>query len=205
MSDPLNPTAGPVYDPATRHNYITTVSGVNIGPPGVFTAEHVRLPDITRALAMQTRYYGHLDRFYSIAEHSVLVSQIAEEFGDEEAIIPGLFHDAHEAYMGDIASPQKDMIGGVRAFERAMEAPVREALGLANVPKAAWVRVREYDILILHRELVRLRNVIPDWWNYEMEGRVPPGVQPVGLEWRQAETFFIRRMHELRFKMARTA
>lgn len=205
MSDPNNPTAGPVYDPATRHNYITTVSGVNIGPPGVFTAAHVRLPDITRALAMQVRYYGHLDRFYSIAEHSVLVSMMAEEFGDDEAIIPGLFHDAHEAYMGDIASPQKDMIGGVRAFERGMEAPVREALGLAGVPKAVWVRVREYDIQILHRELVALRKVIPDWFNRDIEGMVPRGVQPVGLEWRRAESFFVRRMHEVRFKMPRTA
>lgn len=201
MSDELNPTSGPVYDPAGRQNYITTHGNVNIGPPGVFRAEHVMLSDIVRALSMQVRYYGHLDRFYSIAEHSVLVSWFAELRGDTEAIVPGLFHDAHEAYTGDVASPQKDMVAGFRAFERAMEAPVREALGLAQVPMEVWKRVREYDILILHRELPTLRTRVPDWYDPKMEALVPSGVQPVGLDWHRAEAFFWSRMHAVGFRM----
>ena len=39
---------GLVYDPVTRHPYITTLGGQNIGPPGVFEPRQVQLKDITR-------------------------------------------------------------------------------------------------------------------------------------------------------------
>lgn len=185
-----------VEHPAVKHRYITTISGVNVGPPGAFTPSHVRLGDIKVALAKLCRYNGHVDRFYSVAEHSVLVSRIAEIRGDEEAIIPALFHDAHEAYTGDQPSPQKDMIEGAHGFEGAMETIVRDALGLDTDPEI-WRRVKVYDTMILHRELRVLRRVLPDWYDPTMERAVPAAVQPVGFEWQEAEAFFRSRMHDL--------
>lgn len=198
--DPKNPTFrdGPVYDPATVHKYITTSSGKNVPRPDLFRWQDVRITDIIPALAKLCRYNGHVDRFYSVAEHSVLVSLFAELRGDKEAIVPGLYHDAHEAYMGDIASPHKAMIGpSFWQFEIDFERPVREYLGLKDVPTEVWKRVREYDILILHRELRNLREILPDWYDPHQERMVPALIQPMGLEWREAEQLFWDRRREL--------
>jgi len=197
--DRLNPVDGLVYDPATRHSYITSWSNVNIGPPGVFQPKHVRIQDIMQALAQQARYYGHLDEQYSVAEHSVLVSRMAELAGDEEAIIPALFHDAHETYMGDIASPQKDMIHpeAVRDWEDRMEIVVRAGLGLPPQDDDVWRRIRVWDIQILHRELHNLKSVMPDWHDPNIEALVPAEIQPVGFPWREARSMFRARLHDL--------
>lgn len=186
-----------VTHPDTAHGYITTVSGVNIGVPGVdFLPHHVRNRDITRALALTCRFLGHLDTFYSVAEHSLLVCDLALAHGDTEAAIPALMHDAHEAYMGDIASPQKKMIEGAAPFERAMEAVVREALGLPTPEDPVWERVRTFDILMLHREVATLRNQPPDWYSPNMDRLVPPRIQPVGLDWQRAEAMLAQRMDD---------
>ena len=59
----------------------------------------VHIEDIAHALANICRYGGHSNRFYSVAEHSVLV---ASRTG-----IGGLLHDAAEAYIGDMVRPLK--------------------------------------------------------------------------------------------------
>lgn len=182
--------------PATKHRYITTISGVNIGPPGHFKPEHVSLHDITVSLAKMCRYNGHVDRFYSVAEHSVHVARIARAYDDEEAVLPALFHDAHEAYIGDIPSPQKTMVAGMPEFEEQMEQVVREALDLPLPSSLVWERVRLYDTMILHRELRYLRSRLPDWYDAQVEQQVPFSIVPYGLEWRDAEALFRRAMHD---------
>lgn len=194
----MNTDQEPIPHPAAKHRYITTISGENIGPPGIFQPQHVNMLDIKTALAKMCRYNGHVERFYSVAEHSVLVSRIAELLGDEEAIVPSLFHDAHEAYTGDIPSPQKDMIQGAHYFEAAMENVVRRALNLPGKDDDVWLRVRRYDTMILHRELAVLRpNTLPDWYDPNIEALVPVEVQPVGFEWREAESFFRNRVSDV--------
>lgn len=187
-----------VYDPATRSRYITTFTGKNIGPPGIFTYDQVDIRDIRRALSMQCRFYGHLDRFYSVAEHSVLVSEIAERLGDHEAVLPALLHDAHEAYTGDLASPQKSMVPGWEQFEVDMERIVRRGLNIADTPLEVWQRVRQYDLMILHREISTLRKAtLPDWHDPQQEALLPPGILPVGFMPEEAEAMFRRRFNEL--------
>ena len=198
--DPNNPTDGITYDPATRHSYITTLSNRNIGPPGVFTPDQVTMADIITPLALSVRYYGQIQKFYSVAEHSVLVSRMAELDGDEEAMLPGLLHDAHEAYTGDTASPQKDMIGpGMRKFEAEMQTIVRLGLGLPPEDDDVWKRVRVYDIQILHRELSSLKSTMPDWYDPKIEGLVHPDIQVRGFEWREARELFRDRLSDLGF------
>lgn len=190
-----------IPDPALEHVYTTTNSGVNIGVPGHFKPEDVRLPDIMRGLAMTVRFNGQLDRFYSVAEHSVLVAKLAAAMGDGEAIIPALFHDAHEAYTGDIARPVKIMVPGFVEYEHQMQEIVREALGLPDHTHPVWHRVHQYDNALLHREMRVLRLEQPDWYREDVNATVPPSILPVGHPWRLAEGRFRDAMADFGFKM----
>jgi len=68
--------------------------------------DEVNLIDIAHSLAQQPRFNGHSLKFYSIAQHSVLVSKIVHP----SQALPALFHDASEAYTGDIISPSKKFL-----------------------------------------------------------------------------------------------
>jgi len=185
--------------PARKHRYTTTNSGVNIYSPDQFKACEVRMRDIMDGISKICRYNGQVSEFYSVAEHSVLVSRIAELMGDEEAIVPALFHDAHEAYSGDLPTPHKAMVAWLAEFERGYEVVVRQALGLPAPEDPVWERVARYDAMILHRELRTFRDaeLLPTWYDPNMEAQVPPQVQPVGFDWRAARAMFRARMHDL--------
>lgn len=66
--------------------------------------EEIHLEDIAHSLAMQCRFNGHLDCFYSVAQHSVYVSAMAQL---PVARKYGLMHDGGEAYLCDLPRPLK--------------------------------------------------------------------------------------------------
>jgi len=69
-----------------------------------------QLNDIARALANTSRFGGHT-MFYSVAEHSLRVSDWLREQGlDERTQLLGLWHDATEAYIGDHPRPLKHLL-----------------------------------------------------------------------------------------------
>jgi uncharacterized protein len=62
--------------------------------------EQIELIDIAHALARITRFTGHGDQCFKVAQHSVMVHDLAR--------VPwALLHDAAEAYIGDVSSPLK--------------------------------------------------------------------------------------------------
>lgn len=69
--------------------------------------DSITLADIAEGLAKCARYAGQTpDKFYSVAEHSVLVSyHVPEEYA-----LAALMHDCAEAYTGDFASPLKALL-----------------------------------------------------------------------------------------------
>lgn len=90
----------------TREPWIQTYTGNQFSyhPESV---NRVDIIDIARALSHICRFTGHCRRFYSVAQHSVLVSQ-----NTKNAFL-GLMHDAAEAYVGDVNRPLKEMMGRV--------------------------------------------------------------------------------------------
>jgi hypothetical protein len=66
------------------------------------------LADIARGMAYTCRYGGHIKRFYSVAEHAVLVHDLLRDRGaGPDTCRWALFHDAAEAFLGDVVAPLK--------------------------------------------------------------------------------------------------
>lgn len=125
---------------------MTTFSGHSVTP---LAPEKVEIMDIGHALSMLCRYTGHSTSFYSVAEHSVLVSHLVPP----EFALEGLLHDAHEAYIGDIGSPLKSHLREFKGIDVAVQAHVLAALEIQTpLPpevKAADERAAEIEMEVL--------------------------------------------------------
>lgn len=91
----------------------------------------VSLTDIATSLSRLARFNGATRgaQPYSVAQHSILVMQILEQRRHNTAMLrAGLLHDAHEAVLGDIATPVKAALG--RDAVREVEARLQTALAL---------------------------------------------------------------------------
>ena len=106
-------------------DWIQTYTGKQFWPIDPRACE-ITIEDIAHALSLQCRFSGHCREFYSVAQHSCLVSSYCI---DEDAGW-GLLHDAAEAYLVDLPRPIKRFSSlGVeyrKAEERVMAA-VNEA------------------------------------------------------------------------------
>lgn len=101
--------------------YIETRSGIHfhfLDPK----PEEINIADIGFALANQCRFNGHCHRFYSVAEHSVLVASLVPE----EYKLAALLHDASEAYLSDIPSPIKQYLKEYKEMERNVQVTIDE-------------------------------------------------------------------------------
>jgi len=65
--------------------------------------DEINIIDIAHALSMNCRYNGHTKKFYSVAEHCVLMT----DYLPQELKLAGLLHDSAEAYMSDLIHPIK--------------------------------------------------------------------------------------------------
>lgn len=83
-------------------NWMQTYTGKAFYPYDM-REEDFCIEDIAHALAMLCRYGGHCRRFYSVAEHSVIVSRLVSP----GHALAGLMHDATEAYLVDMPRPIK--------------------------------------------------------------------------------------------------
>lgn len=104
-----------------------TADGNIINP---LAPEPVTVEEVAHVLSQFCRYGGHCPSFYSVGQHSILVSLLVPQEGD----MPfwGLMHDAHEAYFGDWPKPVKNAVPGLKIVEDQVEAHVRTALEIAQ-------------------------------------------------------------------------
>jgi len=73
----------------------------------------VDIEDIGHSLANICRFGGHCREFYSVAQHSVMVSALVPD----HLAMHGLMHDAAEAYVGDMVRPLKAQLDQYNELE----------------------------------------------------------------------------------------
>ena len=88
----------------------------------------LHLTDIAHGMSNVCRFSGQPVRFYSVAQHTLLVAALLSvvdpnAFLTREAQLLALFHDASEAYLGDVATPIKQHPAWTtyREYERRLQ------------------------------------------------------------------------------------
>lgn len=113
--------------------------------------------DIAHALSLLCRYGGHVDRFYSVAEHCVLMSQAVAP----EHALAALLHDATEAYVVDVPRPLKRLLPDYQAIELATWVAICMRFRIApDLP----AEVKDADNRILLTERTALMRRAERWY-----------------------------------------
>jgi len=123
----------------------------------------IRLEDLAHGMAFTCRFGGHVSHFYSVAQHSVLVYNLAPEPLKKAA----LFHDAQEAYLGDVVTPLKKILGNVyKDLEEQFQFIISHQF---NVDRSLYTDIKYYDRLALAMEARALKEedsrLLQDWFH----------------------------------------
>lgn len=156
-----------------KGDWMQTASGIQFWPMDP-DAEEVRLRDIAKALSNLCRFCGHMPKgFYSVAQHSVLVSLHIEEEARESGCdsewirnyaATGLMHDATEAYLSDVVRPIKHHLIGYADIEYQLAYVIGEkySLSLTRLPGI----VKKHDERALITEKRDLLGPSPAPWGF---------------------------------------
>lgn len=175
-------------------DWITTYSGGRFYPADPRPSE-VRLLDIAHALSYLNRYGGHTRWPYSVAQHSVLVSECVERMGHPTLALCGLLHDAAEGLgLCDLPAPFKRSLGAYNVAEdRVWQHGVAPRFGL---PAVLPFVVKAADVQVFVNEAAVLLNG-PRWW---LDGRWPAPSNQIEIKrWTadEAEQRFLERYFAL--------
>lgn len=123
---------------------IRTFTGKYINPLDP-DPEMICIEDIAHALSNICRFGGHSRRFYSVAQHSVIVSQLVPE----REQLAALLHDAAEAYLMDIPRPIKHQIPQYIVAEQNLFKAISEKF---KIPAQQSQAIKEADNATLKKE-----------------------------------------------------
>lgn len=134
----------------------------------------VNICEIAKVLSRIPRFGGHTLEWYSVADHSVRVSEIV----DEKLKLAALLHDAHEAYtgFGDVCSPAKSLVPEVHKVEATVDLSIAEAFAL-NAETFKSPEIQRADLVMLATEKRDLMAPQPALWN-ELPGPLLTRIVP---------------------------
>lgn len=119
----------------------------------------IEIEDIACALARQARFNGHTKFFYSVGQHSCLGAEVSPT---KDIALHMLFHDATEAYIGDLVSPVKALLPDFEVIESRIHWAISKKFNLEfPLPKV----VKQIDRRLLATEVRDLITKDLSSWN----------------------------------------
>ncbi len=163
--------------------------------------------EIAHALSNLCRFAGHLAGFYSVAEHSVLVSRALGIEAWQTLKFPGdlnpllraaLIHDASEAFLMDLPRPLKRLPGleGYRVLEDRVQLAIERRFGLEGHHDAKAIKRADAAVLVAEKRQLRPPHLFGERGDI-CEGVEPADVTCRGLAPRLAREFFLETWHAL--------
>lgn len=151
------------FRPKKTDYFLTTYSGARFYPTRPASTEF-RTQDIAHALSLICRFAGHVSNFYSVAQHSVHVSELVEP----RNALRALLHDASEAYLVDLPTGVKYAPGmeGYRALEARTMDCLLHSFGFLDTREPP--QVKRADLLVLRAEAKHFGFLKPDWSVYDL-------------------------------------
>lgn len=172
-------------------DWMMTFTGRQVLPLAL-KPEDVDISDIAHACAMQCRYNGHTQIFYSVAEHMTHISAaILAATGDRVKALQGHIHDGGEGYTGDMIRPMKNSLKRFyEPWKQVEEANERAICKALDVPFPFDPIVKEFDKRIIVNEKTALFGPNKPWdWNYEPLDIIIRGWDPICAEGRYLEQY----------------
>jgi len=135
---------------------MTSLGGKYLYPDNILD---ITVSDIARHLGRVMRFAGAVDTWWTVLQHSLLVSDLVEqpdltgaftEPSRARACLAALFHDAHEFITGDVPSPWKTP--ALRAQQENIDIQIATALGLPRFSDAELRVVKIADNIALRLE-----------------------------------------------------
>ena len=127
------------------------------------TPMDIEIADIAHGLAFVARWNGQTrgDYAYSVAEHSLLVTEIFIRQNPKAPVkwhLAALLHDAPEYVIGDMISPVKAAVGpGYGALDDRLTAAIHLRFGLpAQIPVTVKRQIKRADKLSAWLEAVQI-------------------------------------------------
>lgn len=167
--------------------HIVTYTGRTIEPLHPDPAQ-ISIEDIAHALSNVCRFTGHVRKFYSVAQHSVLCSLIVPQ----HLSFTALLHDASEAYLSDVARPIKSQseFGDVyKLFEHRLERAIAQRFAI-TYPYPA--EIKWADEVLLRTEQ---RDLMPNTLRFPGDDYLWAPIEPWLPE--EAEAHFLSRFYDL--------
>lgn len=125
--------------------------------------DDIDIVDIAHHLSLICRFNGACMSFYSVAQHSLLVSDLMPN----EDKLAALLHDAAEAYISDVTRPVKYSIPDIKKIEDRI---IVKILAKYDCSGADWAAIKKADNVILateRRDLMVPTGTSMDIWNLE--------------------------------------
>ena len=117
------------------------------------------IKDIAHALSLICRGNGHVQYFYSVAQHSLACAKEAKTRGYSKEVILGcLLHDGSEVYLSDVTRPIKKELTYYLEVEDVLQNVIWKHFIQRDLTKEETKLVFEIDDEMLSLELKELLN-----------------------------------------------
>lgn len=129
-------------------DHITTYTGVEFCPSRP-QSDGIVIEDIAHALSMMCRGNGHIQYFYSVAQHSINCALEASARAFSPRVqLACLLHDASEAYLADITRPVKPLLPDYLRMEKQLQNLIFDKyIGALSSEELTLVRQMDDEIL----------------------------------------------------------